>query len=87
MKTQQPPSAPEIEYALLAAMFVRENQRSKIFESIISGDFYFTANQIIYEKGRELYFNGQPIEIGSVWAALNEDERSTLGSATKLSTS
>jgi len=85
VKPQKLPSEPEIEYGVLAAMFLRKNQQVKIFESLIADYFYLAANQIIYVKGRELYLNDQPIEIPTLWAALDEDQRSILGSATKLS--
>ena len=67
-----PPQSIEAEQAVLGSLLIDKNAIIKVADLLIPPDFYFPANEKIYETILELYEKRQPIDVVSVTSRLKE---------------
>jgi putative DNA primase/helicase len=84
MNTQPPPREIEIEKRLLSSILLYPEYREKALSLLSVDDFYITAHQIVFEKCRELEQSGNSVDIETVWAESNDEQRKSIGSVANL---
>ncbi|RJQ28447.1 replicative DNA helicase [Candidatus Parcubacteria bacterium] len=69
-----PPQSQEAEQAVLGSILIDKNAIFKVADLLVAKDFYFPANEKIYDTILELYSKHQPIDIISLTNRLKEKE-------------
>jgi len=67
-----PPASPEAEQSVLGAILVRPEVLDRVADVIESGDFYREAHGRIFQAMLDLYGRGDPVDLVTVTALLNE---------------
>lgn len=70
--TKQPPSAVEVETAVLGAMMIDEEAIPKAIEILKPDSFYDKRNRLIFEAASSLYEAGEPIDTVSIYEELKK---------------
>ena len=65
-----PPQAPDAERSVLGAMMLSKDAIADVVEVLRPEDFYFPANQLIYDAVLDLYARGEPADAVTVSAEL-----------------
>lgn len=82
----KPPSAPEIEAAVLGAMLIEKEAVPKALELLKSKSFYSKAHQLIFETMISLFESGEPIDTVTVYEELKKrNQVDDVGGAVYLS--
>jgi hypothetical protein len=84
MKTKLPPKELDIEERIISSILINDDYRKRICDLLDTNDFYVSAHKVIFDKCREMGINGHPIDIPTLWAALDEDQSKIIGNQHKL---
>ncbi len=71
----KPPSAPEIEAAVLGAMLIEKEAVPKSIELLTPHSFYLKEHRLIYEAMVSLFQSGEPIDTITVYDELKKREQ------------
>ncbi|MEO8398706.1 MAG: replicative DNA helicase [Ignavibacteriaceae bacterium] len=71
----KPPSAPEIEAAILGAMLIEKEAVPKAIELLKTESFYLREHQLIFDAMIHLFDSGEPIDTVTVYEELKKRER------------
>src|SRR5690606_15064927 len=82
----KPPSAPEIEAAVLGAMLIEKEAVPKAIELLKQETFYLKAHQLIFETMMSLFESGEAIDTVTVYEELKKrNQVDDVGGAVYLS--
>ncbi|MDY0083538.1 MAG: DnaB-like helicase N-terminal domain-containing protein, partial [Ignavibacteriaceae bacterium] len=82
----RPPSAPEIEAAVLGAMLIESESVSKTLELLTKDSFYLREHQLIFEAMISLFESKEPIDTVTVYEELKKrNQVEEIGGAVYLS--
>jgi len=74
--SNQPPSATEVEMAVLGAMLIDEDAVPKAIEILKPESFFDKRNRIVFESMASLYEANEPIDTVSVYEELKKSDKS-----------
>lgn len=84
--TNVPPSAPEVEAAVLGAILIDKDSIAKVLNIITKDSFYVPAHQMIFEAMVSLFESNEPIDTVSVYEELKKrNQIDAIGGAAYLS--
>lgn len=69
----QPPSAPEVEMAVLAAMLIEKEAVPKGIELLTPESFYLKENKLIFEAMRSLFEANEPVDTVTLYEELKRN--------------
>ncbi|WP_304132339.1 DnaB-like helicase N-terminal domain-containing protein, partial [Ignavibacterium album] len=67
-----PPSAPEVEQAVLGAMLIEKEAIAKAISILNTESFYKREHQLIYEAMISLFESGEPVDVVTVYEELKK---------------
>ena len=71
----KPPSAPEIEAAVLGAMMIEKESVPKAIELLTPASFYLREHRLIFEAMQSLFDSGEPIDTVTLYEELKKREQ------------